>query len=330
METAKESYTKLKTEYESHPGYYADKYKDASGFEKALTGILGSTIATVPVVAETTAAALKEAEKKGSAEDYTAALRAEEIAKNKMNDYANSFFGSFDMIDQDELDRLTQEYQQAKEHRKSLENKHEQPVDMDSWGMKLMEESAWLKNSATENLDGIWKAGADAIIDEAQSAALLPLLLGGPKAYLAGVATNAAAENMFEQTAKGKAPHEALVSGVLTAGAEVASDEILDIKNPNPEVKVKELLKAIKFRDSELFGKFAKKLGENAKFEFTRESVRYLMEYLADELKRDPEAEFSIEKFVQSAVTNKTSDYLEKKAENLFDVLESAWKTLGE
>ena len=28
LEAAKESYAKLKTEYESHPGYYADKYKD--------------------------------------------------------------------------------------------------------------------------------------------------------------------------------------------------------------------------------------------------------------------------------------------------------------
>ena len=103
LEAAKESYAKLETEYESHPGYYADKYKDAGWGEKVTTGILGSTIATVPVVAETTSAALKEAEIKLSAEDYTSALRAEEIAKNKMNDYASSYFGSFDMIDQDEL-----------------------------------------------------------------------------------------------------------------------------------------------------------------------------------------------------------------------------------
>ena len=171
---------------------------------------------------------MKEAEVKGSAEDYTAALRAEEIAKNKMNDYASSYFGFYDMIDQDELDRLSLEYQQASDYRKSLENKHEQPVDMDSWGMKLMEESAWLKNSATENLDGIWKAGADAIIDEAQSAALLPLLLGGPKAYLAGVATNAAAEKMYSQTVKEKPAGEALLGGMASAGMEVASDKLSD------------------------------------------------------------------------------------------------------
>lgn len=225
---------------------------------------------------------------------------------------------------------MSREYQQASDYRKSLEKQYEQPVDMDSRGMALMEEAAWLKNSATENLRGFGKALVDAAIDVGQGVALSPLLMAGPGAYVAGTAANAAAEDMYEQTARGKKASDALVSGALTAGAEVVSDKISDIKNPNPEVKVKELLKAIKFRDSELFGKIAKKLGENAKFEFTRESVRYLMEYLAGELKRDPEAEFSIEKFVQSAVTNKTSDYLGKKSENLFDALESAWKTLGE
>lgn len=228
LETAKESYAKLKTEYESHPGYYADKYKDAGWGEKVTTGILGSTIASVPVAVETTSAALKEAEKKGSAEDYTSALQAEKIAWNKMNDYASSNFGSFDMIDQDELDRLSQEYQQASDYRKRLEAKYEEPVNMDSWGMKLMEESAWLKNSANENLNGIWKTGADALVDEAQSAALLPLLLGGPKAYLAGVATNAAAEKMYSQTAKEKPAGEALLGGMASAGVEVASDKLSD------------------------------------------------------------------------------------------------------
>lgn len=228
LETAKENYAKLKTEYESHPDYYADKYKDVGGFEKAVTGILGSTIATVPVVVETTAAALKEAKAKGSAEDYTSALQAEKIAWNKMNDYAASYFGSFDTIDEDELDRLKQEHDRAVNYRKSIEAQYEQPVDMDSWGMSLMEESTWLKDSATENLEGIWKAGADAMVNEAQSTALLPLLLAGPKAYIAGLATNAAAEKMHSQTAKEKPAGEALLSGMASAGLEVAGEKLSD------------------------------------------------------------------------------------------------------
>ena len=80
LKSAEDRYAQFETELENHPDYYADKYADKSGLEKAVTGIVGSTIATVPVIVETTGAALKEAEKKGTAADYTAALRAEKIA----------------------------------------------------------------------------------------------------------------------------------------------------------------------------------------------------------------------------------------------------------
>ena len=117
--------------------------------------------------------------------------------------------------------------------------RYEQPVDMDSWGMDLMEESAWLKNSATENLDGFGKVVADTAIDIGQNVALTPLLLGGPKTYIAGLAANAAAEEMYGQTTKGKAPHEAFVSGALTAGAEVAKNEISKIKSGEKTLNAK-------------------------------------------------------------------------------------------
>ena len=170
-------------------------------------------------------------------------LQAEEIARNKMNDYVSSFFGFYDLIDPDELNRLEQECQQASDYRKSLEVKYEEPVNMDSWGMDLMQESAWLKNSATENLEGGWKTAADIAIDVGQGVALSPLLLVGSGAYTAGLAANAAAEDMFEQTEKGRAPSEAFVSGALTAGAEVAGDKISNIKNSAMGTAAKKLLR---------------------------------------------------------------------------------------
>lgn len=332
LEAAKENYTKLKSEYESHPGYYADKYKDTSGFEKALTGILGSTIATVPVVAETTVAALKEAEKKGGAKDYTAALQAEEIAKNKMNDYANSYFGFYDMIDQDELDRLTQEYQKARDYRKRLETNYEQPVDMDSWGMDLMRESAWLKNGATENLDGFGKTVADFGIDLGQGIALSPLLLAGSGAYTAGVAANAAAEDMFKQTVEGKAPHEALVSGALTAGAEAAKWKIakempkVSILNLKPDEKVtaKAVIREIKANGKGLMKNLVKRAG----LEATEETSKYLLDFLVDKVARDPNAEISLSELASYAAKNKISDLSEKGAEKIFDLVEIAWNEL--
>lgn len=38
LQKAKDNYAKLKTEYESHPGYYADKYKDAGGVKRRRPG----------------------------------------------------------------------------------------------------------------------------------------------------------------------------------------------------------------------------------------------------------------------------------------------------
>lgn len=217
---------------------------------------------------------------------------------------------------------------------------------MDSWGMDLMEEAAWLKNSANENLNGIWKIGADALVDEAQSVALLPLLLAGPKAYVAGVATNAAAEDMFEQTEKGKAPHKALVSGALTAGTEVAGKKISDIKNvawkdaakeiasdvwefskkamrPGNKVTVKQVWDALQTEKDAV-----KVLLEGLKLGTNKESAIYLMNFLTDKLGRDPEAEFNLDEFVQGVVTNKASNFAEKKWNDIAKEIVRFWDTL--
>ena len=61
---------------------------------------------------------------------------------------------------------------------------HDCESNMDSWGMRTMKESAWLKNSATENLDGFGKTIADVAIDVGQGVALSPLLLAGSAFYL--------------------------------------------------------------------------------------------------------------------------------------------------
>lgn len=316
----------VKTPEEVKADYYADKYKDVGGVRKAVTGIVGSTIATVPVVVETLSAAAKETKGKSRSDAYAEALQAEKIAWNKMNDYAASYFGSFDMINEDELDRLKQEHDQAVEYRKSIEAQYEQPVDMDSWGMDLMEESAWLKNSATENLNGGWKAIADTAIDLGQGAALLPLLAGGAKAYIAGVAANAAAEEMFEKTAEGKTASDALVSGGLTAGVEVVGSKLADIEIPNAKVTAGQVYRAIKNLNVKSIKELGKKLIKNTKFEFTREGALYLIDYLADKVGRNPDAEFDLGEFIQSAVANKILGFTEKNTNRFFEAIDEAWE----
>ena len=301
----------------------------------------GSTIATVPVVVETTGAALKEAEKKGSATDYTSALQAEEIARNKMNDYVSSYFGFYDMINPDELSRLEREYQAASDYRKSLETKYEQPVSTDSWGMNLMKESAWLKNSATENLSGGWKTAADVAIDVGQGVALSPLLLAGGGAYTAGVAANAAAEDMYKKTAEGKAASEAFGSGVLTAGVEVASDKISGIKNKALQDAAEDIAAGAKWiiREKRQPTEMAEILKKNSTLqknlragirrEAKREAALQSIDYLADELWRAPEDELDWGDPAQSVAENISSRVIEKREKKAAEAAKWFWNTLG-
>lgn len=325
----------VRTPEEVRADYYADKYKDVGGVRKAVTGIVGSTIATVPVVVETTAAAIKEANRKAESDAYAAALQAEKIAWNKMNDYAADYFGSFDMIDQDELDRLGQEYEQASEYRKSLEAQYEQSVDMDSWGMDLMAEAAWLKDNATENLNGFWKPVADTAIDVGQDVALLPLLIGGPKAYVAGVATNAAAEEMFEKTEKGRAASDALGSGLLTAGVEVAKGKISDLKTAdikipdieiaNIKIPVSKMLAAMETAGSAAQMNFLKNVGLPA----TKEAINYLLDFLADKVWRDPNAKFSLVELVSNFAAGGIAGGFKSKTKGLFEEIDQVWENFG-
>lgn len=226
LESAQSDRTRLEKELRSHPDYYADKYQNYSRLDKAATGILGSTLATVPVIAETASAANKEVVARMEVEDYAAALQAEKTAWNKLNDYAASYIGSFDMIDQSELDRLNRNYQQASADRKRIGAQYEQPVDMDSWGMRKMAESSWLKNSATEGMSKFGEILADKAIDLGQGAALSTLALLGPEASLAGTAANAAAENMYEQAKNEKSAGNTLLGGMAAASLETAGEKV--------------------------------------------------------------------------------------------------------
>ena len=174
-------------------------------------------------------------------------------------------------------------------------------------------------------MNGILKTGADVAIDVGQGLALSPLLLGGPKTYVAGLATNAAAEDMFEQTAKGRAPHEALVSGALTAGNEVLAEKITKVDVPTEKVPIKTMVATVKEEGVEGLKNLAKEAGVSV----SEEGLLYLMDYLVDRLKQDPNAEFNPDSFLKSIAGSKAEDFSQRQAEKFFEELERAWKTIG-
>lgn len=198
-----------------------------------------------------------------------------------------------------------------------------------------------MKNSATENLDGGWKTAADIAIDIGQGVALSPLLLAGGGAYTAGVAANVAAEDMYEKTAAGKAASKALGSGVLTAGVEVASGKISDVKNKALQDATKDIAAGTKWiiREKRPPTEIAeiikynptlkKNLEQGIRREAEREAALQLIDYLADELWRAPENELDWGDPAQSAAKNISSRVIEKREADIAKEIKRFWDTLG-
>jgi len=138
---------------------------------------------------------------------------------------------------------------------------------------------------------------------------------------------------MYGQTTKGKAPHEAFVSGALTAGAEVAKNEISKIKSgekilnakPGEKIKVKDVWKAIKTDGRG----FVEKVRKKGTAEGTKETAQYLMDFLLDKMVREPDVEFDWQEFGEYVASNRGTTYAEKRAEKFFDLIEAAWNELG-
>lgn len=215
LQKAKDNYAKLKTEYESHPGYYADKYKDAGGVAKATTGILGSAIATVPVIWNI------------SKNELDAHRRYHEDHPTQVNyfDIDPASFGAVESKQQ--YFDVDPEKAKPEPMMPGLDN-YRKPVDRDSWGMKLMEEALWLEEDAEKTILGSF-ANNDAEV------------LGnlGPLKFVNGAVKTA--EEMYRQVAQGETTGEAMRIGALTAAGQILENVI----------PVKQIVKSI---DSGEFG----------------------------------------------------------------------------
>ena len=249
MQTARENYRRAEKEYRDHPGYYEDAYQYTNGFSKAAQGIINTTLATIPVLGQVLGNEAKTFQK-----------YFEDDSEDKPGLFDGKLDGTLSALDG-----------------------YREPIDMNSNAMKLMEEGVWQKNNATENLDGFWKGAADTAIDIGQDAAMLPLLYFDPRVYIAGVAANAAAEEMYGQLAQGQLSNDALTDGVLAAAVEVAKGKLGNVKIP-----VKTAIDAIVIGGKPVVTDLLKALG----LELTEETFYGLLDLLEDKEKNDPDGEF--------------------------------------
>lgn len=83
---------------------------------------------------------------------------------------------------------------------------------------------------------------------------------------------------------------------------------------------------ALRSRDVASVQNFGRQLCEKTGFEFTRKGALYLMDYLADKAIQNPNEEFTLTAFAQSAILHKISGFAEKSTDSLLKELNKAWK----
>lgn len=128
------------------------------------------------------------------------------------------------------------------------------------------------------------------------------------------------AEDMYTQTAAGKAASKALGSGILTAGAEAGKGILAEAKIP-----VKGLLKKIGMEGETFLTRNLESIGIPA----TKEAINYVIDSLVDAAGRDPEAKFSAIELFLNAIKGGLSGFVSDKTKGWDKEIEKVWEQLG-
>lgn len=161
------------------------------------------------------------------------------------------------------------------------------PVSMDAPGMQMMTEAIETREKALAGTEGVPRFLGETAISIGQNLALMPTAAISPAVPLAAMGAIAAADKTYELNSRGVAPGEALTRGLVSGGIEAATekiplDNLLDLVKTGGRSAVRSLLR---------------QMGTEA----TEESVSYVLNYLADEAAKDPEAEFSLQELAEAA-----------------------------
>lgn len=254
---------------------------------KLIGGIFDSTVNSIPVVAKTAIQGVKDSTKNIKNQELINAQRA----KNQSG--VDKYIAAYGINSQKDLDEL-KEYQKAKEkYEKAVQaiekEKVSTPMDLNDKNFK-----AYLKaqQDLTEVTEGIknpaLRTVAQAGVSVAQNAAYLPLNAVVPGASLALMGTNAAAGKITDLTSRGAGANEALARGIGSGAIEAVTEK----------VPLDSLMDMVKTGGKSALRNILKQAGVEA----TEEGLSYTLNYMADKAAKDPNAEFSTQELLDSAV----------------------------
>ena len=158
------------------------------------------------------------------------------------------------------------------------------PVSLDSAAVQKMRESGQYRERMLEGLTPEQRFIGEGLYGVADNATTLPLAASNPALPLYAMGTTAAAGRTYELTEQGKSAGEALTRGIISGVIEGVTEKI-------PLDSVLDIIKT--------GGKgYAANMLKQTVTEAGEEGLSYLLNYTADKLAKDPNAQFSVQELV--------------------------------
>ena len=166
------------------------------------------------------------------------------------------------------------------------EKERAQTVDPDSRAAQLMGGVQQLQEEALEGTSGVGRFVGETALSIGNNLAMLPANAIIPGASLAMMGASAAAGKAYELGQRGVGAGEALTRGVVSGGIEALTEKI----------PLDNLIDLLKNGGKSALWNILTQAGTEA----GEEGVAYVLNYMADEVAGDPEAEFVLQDFFKS------------------------------
>lgn len=259
-----------------------------SRLRSGVQSILSSALGALPAVGETVAQVGRNANAQANDPEYQSLSQRYSQLVGRMEGLERSYRGHEDYLyATEEWNALAREREKVLASLRARGTAFDNPVDVNSEGMRLIRESAQYQQQALEGLEGVPRFLGETALSIGQNAALLPTAAIHPAAPLAAMGTISAANRMYELSERGLSASEALGRGLISGGIEAATEKI----------PLENLLSVVRTGGSSALRNVLRQAG----IEAGEESVSYLANYIADRAAQDPEAEFSLQELARSA-----------------------------
>lgn len=259
-----------------------------SRLRSGVQSILSSALGAFPAVGETVAQVGRNANAQANDPEYQSLSQRYSQLVGRMEGLERSYRGHEDYLyATEEWNALAREREKVLASLRARGTAFDNPVDVNSEGMRLIRESAQYRQQALEGLEGVPRFLGETALSIGQNAALLPTAAIHPAVPLAAMGTISAANRMYELSERGLSASEALGRGLISGGIEAATEKI----------PLENLLSVVRTGGSSALRNVLRQAG----IEAGEESVSYLANYLADVAAQDPEAEFSLQELARSA-----------------------------